>query len=73
MVPPRNPPKWWTATAKSYFGSVPKSQILAVIQEAVSPAAAAAAEKLKKEALAEEAERHLAGKGWLPSLMRTLA
>ncbi len=62
--------RWWRATAKSYFGSVPKSQILAVIGEAVSPTAAATLERLKKEALAEEAERLLADKDWLPSLMR---
>lgn len=63
--------RWWTATAKGYFSSVPKSQILAAVTEAVSASAAASLEKLKKGALAEEAERRLADKGWLPSLLRT--
>ena len=65
--------RWWTATARSYFGCVPKSQILAAITEAASASSAASVEKLKKGALAEEAERRLAEKGWLPSLMRTPA
>lgn len=65
--------RWWTATAKSYFGGVPKSQILAAVTEAVSASAAASLEKLKKGALAEEAERRLTDTGWLPGVMRTPA
>jgi ParB family chromosome partitioning protein len=62
--------RWWTPTAENYFASIPKSRILAIITEAVSPAAAAPLNKLKKDVLAQTAERQLAGKDWLPSVMR---
>lgn len=62
--------RWWMPTAENYFGSVPKSRILAIVSEALSPAAAVPLANLKKDALARTAERQLAGKGWLPSLMR---
>jgi ParB family chromosome partitioning protein len=61
--------RWWNPTAENYFGSVPKARILAIVSEALSPAAAASLASLKKDALAQTAERQLAGKGWLPSLM----
>jgi ParB family transcriptional regulator, chromosome partitioning protein len=61
--------RWWQPTAENYFGSVPKTRILAVITEAVSPSAAAPLAKLKKDALAQAAERELSNKAWLPSLM----
>jgi len=62
--------RWWQATAANYFGSVPKARILAVLTEATSASVAAPLAKLKKGALAEAAERQLAGNGWLPSVMR---
>jgi ParB family chromosome partitioning protein len=62
--------RWWKATAENYFGSIPKSRILAVISEAVSASAAASLANLKKDALAQAAERQLADKSWLPMLMR---
>jgi ParB family transcriptional regulator, chromosome partitioning protein len=62
--------RWWNATAANYFSSVPKARILAVLTEATSASVAAPLAKLKKEALAEAAERQLAGDGWLPSVMR---
>jgi ParB family chromosome partitioning protein len=61
--------RWWKPTAENYFRSIPKSQILAVISEAVSPPAAAELAKLKKEALAQAAERKLTDNRWLPGLM----
>jgi ParB family chromosome partitioning protein len=61
--------EWWTATAVNYFGSVPKSRVLSVVAEATAPETAARLEKLKKSALAAEAEKHLAGTGWLPGCM----
>ena len=64
---------WWKPTAANYFRSIPKSQILAVIEEAVSAPAAARVTKLKKEALVQEAERQLADKSWLPTTLRTPA
>jgi len=62
--------KWWTVTAANYFGAVPKARILGVVTEGVSAEAAAGLEKLKKAALAEAAERQLAGTGWLPRVLR---
>jgi ParB family transcriptional regulator, chromosome partitioning protein len=62
--------RWWKPTAENYFRSISKSQILAVMTEAVSAPAATAVAKLKKEALAQAAERQLADKSWLPALLR---
>ncbi len=63
--------RWWRPTAENYFGSIPKARILAAITEASSAADAGALAKLKKAALAEAAERQLANKNWLPTLMRS--
>lgn len=63
--------RWWRPTAENYFGSIPKAQILAAVTEAASTADAASLAKLKKAALAEAAERQLANKDWLPTLMRS--
>jgi ParB family chromosome partitioning protein len=62
--------KWWTVTASNYLGAVPKARILGVVTEGVSAEAAAGLEKLKKAALAQAAERQLAGSGWLPRVLR---
>ncbi len=67
---PRNPPKWWEATAATYFGSVPKARIIAVVSEAAGPDAAAPLPLLKKNDAAQVAEQRIAGKGWLPSVFR---
>lgn len=64
---------WWKPTAANYFRSIPKSRILAVVEEAVSAPAAAKLAKLKKEALVQEAERQLADKSWLPTILRAPA
>lgn len=63
--------RWWTPTVTNYLGSVSRSQILSILTEAVSAPAAAVLTNLKKTALAEEAEKRLAGTGWLPSVLRT--
>jgi ParB family transcriptional regulator, chromosome partitioning protein len=65
--------EWWTATAHAYFESIPKSRILKVVSEAVSPNAATPLAQLKKSALAKAAEERLAGTRWLPSILRTAA
>lgn len=62
--------KWWTVSAANYLGAIPKARILGVVIEGVSAEAAAGLEKLKKAALAEAAERQLAGTGWLPRVLR---
>ena len=65
--------EWWSATAASYFGSVPKARVLEIVRETVSPEAAALLAKLKKGALIQAAEEKIAGTGWLPTLMRCVA
>lgn len=62
----------WTATARSYFGRVTKAHIGQAVSEAVSPEAAERIRPLKKDAMAEEAERLVAGTGWLPAVLRTV-
>lgn len=62
--------EWWSATAASYFGSIPRARVLEVVGAAVSPEAAATLGKLKKAALVQAAEQKVAGTGWLPSFLR---
>ena len=62
--------EWWTATAASYFGSMPRARVLEVVTEAVSAEASASLAKLKKEALAQAAEEKVISTGWLSSILR---
>ncbi|HEV8414175.1 MAG TPA: ParB/RepB/Spo0J family partition protein [Bryobacteraceae bacterium] len=64
---------WFTPTADNYFSRVSKRQILEAIFEAKGQPAAPAWERLKKPELAKEAERQVAGKGWLPKPLRVEA
>jgi ParB family chromosome partitioning protein len=64
---------WFTPTAENYFSRVSKRQILEAIFEAKGQPAAPAWEKLKKPELAKEAERQVAGTGWLPKPLRVEA
>lgn len=52
---------------------VPKALILEAVKEGVTPEAADNLAKLKKDALAAEAEQRLAGTGWLPAILRSAA
>lgn len=61
---------YWQPTAASYFGRVSKERIVQAMQEGLSPQAADNIVRMKKQAMAEAAEAALAGKGWLPSLLR---
>jgi ParB family chromosome partitioning protein len=61
--------EWFTPTA-DYFSRIGKPQILAAISEAKGQPSAPALEKLKKGDLAGQAERLVAGTGWLPSPLR---
>jgi ParB family transcriptional regulator, chromosome partitioning protein len=62
---------YWQPTASSYFGRVSKERIIQAVREGVSAEAAANIAGMKKLAMAEAAERRLAGTGWLPELLRT--
>ena len=64
---------YWTATEASYLGRVTKPRIGAAVSEAVSPDAADRIGGLKKPDMVAEAERLMAGTGWLPSLLRATA
>lgn len=60
---------WWTPTAAGYFEHVAKSKALEAVQ-AFAPDHVKRLEKVKKAELASEAERLVAGTGWLPSMLR---
>ncbi|MGH6751621.1 MAG: ParB/RepB/Spo0J family partition protein, partial [Bradyrhizobium sp.] len=61
----------WAPTARTYFGRVTKSHILAAVRESVGIEVAERMADLKKQEMAEAAEQLLAGTGWLPTLLRT--
>jgi len=61
---------YWTPTVASYLGRVTKGRIAEAVREAVSEEPAERIGGLKKPDMASEAEALLAGKGWLPSLLR---
>jgi ParB family chromosome partitioning protein len=62
---------YWQPTAASYFGRVSKERIVQAVREGASGQAAENIARMKKQAMAEAAEAALAGKGWLPALLRT--
>src|SRR5262249_48930282 len=61
----------WSPTVDNYLGRVPKARILAAVREAKGTASAQLIDHLKKPDMAKEAERLLAGTGWLPGPLRT--
>lgn len=60
---------WWSPTAEGYFRHVPKAIIAADAQQ-FAPEHAARLAKLTKADCAAEAERLVAGTGWLPTALR---
>jgi len=60
----------WQPTAKGYFSKVTKAQILATIREVKGESAAQMIDHLKKADMAIEAERLIAGSGWLPQPLK---
>lgn len=60
---------WWTPTAAGYFEHVSKAKTLEAVQ-VFAPEQVNRLAKLKKAELASEAERLVAGTGWLPVLFR---
>jgi ParB family chromosome partitioning protein len=64
---------YWQPTAANYFGRVSKERILQAIREAASDQDAQKIASMKKQAMAEAAVTALAGKGWLPAVLRTVA
>ena len=60
---------WWTPTAAGYFEHVSKAKTLEAVQ-AFAPEQVNRLAKFKKVELASEAERLVAGTGWLPVMFR---
>jgi ParB family chromosome partitioning protein len=60
----------WTPTVENYLGRVPKVRIIEAVREAKGEKSARLIEHLKKNEMAKEAERMLAGSGWLPEPLR---
>src|SRR5208282_2315393 len=61
----------WTPTVDNYLGRVAKARILEAVREAKGEREAQLIDHLKKAEMASEAERLLAGSGWLPEPLRT--
>jgi ParB family chromosome partitioning protein len=61
----------WAPTVETYLGRVPKARILEAVREAKGEHAAQLIDHLKKPEMAQEAERLLAGTGWLPEPLCT--
>ena len=64
---------WWAPTADSYLGHVPKSRLVDVIAEAVSPEAAKPLCGMKKGDAVKAAAQRLDGLRWLPAPLRIAA
>jgi ParB family chromosome partitioning protein len=62
--------KWWTPSAAGYFGRIPREASLKALAEGASAEAATRMDKLKRKPLAQEAEKALAGTGWMPEFLR---
>ena len=60
----------WAPTVENYLGRVTKARILEAVREAKGEASVQLIDHLKKPDMAKEAERLLAGCGWLPEPLR---
>ncbi|WP_436256676.1 ParB/RepB/Spo0J family partition protein [Neorhizobium sp. LjRoot104] len=60
----------WGPTVESYLGRVTKAHILQAVREAKGDQSAELIGHLKKADMAREAERLMAGSGWLPEPLR---
>jgi ParB family transcriptional regulator, chromosome partitioning protein len=63
--------EWWEARADTYFASVPKARMAAVLREAVSEEVAPLLTPMRKSDAALFAEQQITGKGWLSEVLRT--
>lgn len=61
---------WWSPTVDTYLGAVPKALVVEAVAEACGKDEAATLASLKSGAAAAEAAKKLAGKGWLPKVLR---
>lgn len=61
---------WWTVSGDSYLDHVSKDRVVEVVAEAVDANVASPLTSLKKPDAVAGAEQALAGKGWLPQMLR---
>ena len=61
---------WWEPTAQGYLNHVPKAQIVQALQEAGPDLAEDGVGAMKKDVLVVKAASRLAGKRWLPAMLR---
>jgi ParB family transcriptional regulator, chromosome partitioning protein len=61
---------WWEPTAAGYLNHVSKAQIVQALKEAGPELAADGVDAMKKDALVVTAAARLAGKRWLPAVLR---
>ncbi|PEH74447.1 ParB/RepB/Spo0J family partition protein [Edwardsiella tarda] len=62
---------WWQPTKNNFFMHMPKTSIIAMLNEAGLTGAARDAEKMKKSDAAEHAEHCLSGTRWVPHWMQS--
>jgi ParB family chromosome partitioning protein len=63
--------RYWQPTAAGYFSRMSKERILGAVREAAGDEAANRIAGLKKQAMAEAAEKLVTGTTWLPEPLRT--
>ncbi len=63
--------EYWAPTVDLYLGRVTKARIVEAVREGVAERDADSIASLKKVEMVGHAERLLAGKRWLPSVLRT--
>jgi ParB family chromosome partitioning protein len=61
---------WWEPTAQGYLNHVPKAQIVQALKEAGPDLADDGVGAMKKDVLVVKAASRLAGKRWLPAMLR---
>ncbi|MBN6738878.1 ParB/RepB/Spo0J family partition protein [Burkholderia multivorans] len=61
--------KYWKPTCESYLNHVSKDRIVAIVSDVISKEHGARLGKMKKAEAAQEAEKLLADKNWLPEFM----
>lgn len=62
--------EWWQPTRLSFLGRVSKDQIVGAVRDACGIQIADTLVREKRDWMIDRAERKLAGKGWLPALLR---
>lgn len=61
---------WWEPTAQGYLNHVPKAQIVQALKEVGPDLAEDGVGAMKKDVLVDKAASRLAGKRWLPAMLR---